>query len=408
MNIIIINHYGGSSTRGMEYRPYYIAKELVKRGYNVSIIASSYTHLRDEISGLDYEQVDGINYYWEKNIKYTGNGFKRILNILLFSIKIFFKAKYYSETLNPDVVIASSPHPFVIFGSKRLSVISGSKLFFEVRDLWPLTLLELSKVSCYNPFIVFMKLTEKYAYRTCDKTISLLPNAHEYMFANGLNKSKFIYLPNGVDVENWDDLSVNDSFVSLLDQEKKRGQFLVGYTGSHGPANSLEHLIDAMNILRSESVSLFLIGRGSEKENLQNKVVNLKLKNVFFISEMEKKHIPNILKHFDALYIGLKKTPLFKFGISPNKIMDYMMAGKPIIQSIDASNDIVSEAGCGYSVKAEDAVAIADAILKLRSASSEELNIMGINAKKYVIQKHSYSKLVDKLVEEINFVANTK
>ena len=109
--------------------------------------------------------------------------------------------------------------------------------------------------------------------------------------------------------------------------------------------------------------------------------------------------LPSLLAVMDVCYIGLQRQPLFRFGVSPNKLMDYMMAGKPVIHAIEAGNDLVAESGCGISVPPEDPVAIAEAIKKLMSMSSAEREEMGGRGKEYVIANHDYKVLARKFLE---------
>lgn len=383
----------------MVYRPYYLAKELVKKGHNVSIIASSYSHLRLCTGKYkETELVDGIQYYWEKNISYRGNGLKRLFNVVIFSVLLFLKSGYYANKIKPDLVIGSSPHPFFIYGAKRIAGISKAKLFFEVRDLWPLTLIEIGGFSKWHPFVILMQHAEDYAYKYSDKVISVLPKAVGYMESRGMGRDKFIYLPNGIDPDDWENKDVPIELDTLIKEHKNSNKFLLAYTGEHGNANNLKYLIEAMHFIKNENVVLFLIGKGVEKQNLIELAKNMQLNNVVFLEPINKKFIPHTLSKFDALFISLKKEPLFKYGISPNKLMDYMMAGKPVIHAISAGNDLVAESGCGLSIQPESSLEIANAILKLKSLSENERLIMGEKGHQFILRNHLYPNLVNKLL----------
>lgn len=116
---------------------------------------------------------------------------------------------------------------------------------------------------------------------------------------------------------------------------------------------------------------------------------------------MQKAAIPSLLASMDVCYIGLQKQSLFRFGVSPNKLMDYMIAGKPIIHAIEAGNDLVAESGCGISVPPEDPDAIANAIKRLMSMSPAEREEMGRRGREYVIANHDYNILAKKFLEAI-------
>ena len=164
MNIIYINHYAGSVEHGMEYRPYYLAREWVKLGHSVTIIASSFSHLRqkniDIQNGTNYlhETINGINYIWCKTSVYGANGIKRVFNIFEFLSRVK-KLIPQLIILKPDMVIASSTYPFDTRVAKKISDKAGAKFVYEVHDLWPLTPMELGGMSKYHPFIWLMPVS---------------------------------------------------------------------------------------------------------------------------------------------------------------------------------------------------------------------------------------------------------
>jgi glycosyltransferase involved in cell wall biosynthesis len=406
MNILLINHYAGSNKHGMEYRPYYLAREWVRLGHTVSIIAASFSHLRSRIPNMTgshcEEVIDGIRYLWLKTPRYQGNGFSRVINMMIFSLMLFIKKTLIVGSQKPALVIASSPHPFVIFGAWKIAREAKAKLFFEVRDLWPLTLIELGGVPRFHPFIKCMEWTEKFSYRVSDQVISLLPKADLYMQGKGMEKNKFFYIPNGVDVSEWragNRSSIGIHQIEVLDELKKGGNFILGYAGAHGIANALDNLIEAASIIQPYPIMIVLIGQGTEKESLQKRVANLRLRNVIFLPPIPKPLIPAVLEKMDAFYIGWQKQSLYRFGISPNKLMDYMMAGKPIIHAVQAGNDMVAESGCGISVPPEDPKAITEAVIKMINMTAAERKDMGLRGKEYVIAHHDYRVLAKCFIE---------
>lgn len=402
---MIINHYAGSKIHGMEYRPFYLAKEWVRLGHKVSIVAASFSHLHSQspnINGdITEEVIEGIRYFWIKTPKYRGNGIGRVLNMLVFSWMLFRHKSKIMFSCNPDLVIASSPHPFTIFGASKIAHTSKAKLFFEVRDIWPLTLIELGGMSRFHPFVMLTQWAENFAYRVSDRVISLLPRSESYMKEHGMAAEKFIYLPNGIDIIEWQNDHKAPATIlhaSMLSQLKQEGKFIVGYAGSHGMANGLYTFIEAASLLQSQTIVFVLVGQGPEKKNLQQKVLQAGMKNVLFLPSVQKSHIPGLLSFMDVLYIGLKDESLFRFGVSPNKLMDYMMAAKPVIHAIKAGNDMVSECGCGISVPPENSEAIAKAVIQLMGMTPTERKKMGLRGKQYVSTYHDYRVLAKQLL----------
>jgi glycosyltransferase involved in cell wall biosynthesis len=300
----------------------------------------------------------------------------------------------------PDVVIASSTYPADIFPAKFLADKCQAKLVYEVHDLWPLSPIELGGMSRFHPFILLMQFAEDFAYKYANVIVSMLPKTLDHMKSRGLQSKKWFYIPNGICLKDWEKSSeVSEKLLKLISNEKDRGHFLIAYCGAHGLANSLLTLIKAAKLSLDLPVTFFLIGKGPEKEELIKEVENLNLNNVVFIDHVSKSAIPKLLPNFDALYIGLKKQSLFRFGISPNKLIDYMMSGRPVIQAINAGNDMVKEADCGYSIEPENPKEIVNAIKKLLTLSDQERSEMGLKGKQYVIANHDYRKLAVKFAE---------
>jgi glycosyltransferase involved in cell wall biosynthesis len=409
LNIMFINPYAGSKTYGMQLRPYYLAKEWVKLGHQVTIVAASFSHVRTEqpvISGnITEEDIEGIRYLWLQTPDYEGNGMKRVANMMKFAWQLVRFKKKLASMCKPDVVIASSPHPFGIFGAKGIARAAGAKLVFEVRDLWPLTLIELGNTSPWHPFIMFMQFTENYAYRSADRVVSLLPKADRYMIEHGMAPHKFYYLPNGIDVEEWQEVfegRLPGEHREMIERYKTDGYFLVGYTGAHGLANSLDDLIEASHLLRNESVAFVLVGHGPDKEALQQQAKERGLNKVAFLPSIPKYAIPELLARMDALFIGMRRDSRYQFGVSPNKLFDYMMAAKPVIHSVEAGNDLVVSSGCGISLPPEDPQAIAQAIMKLQAMSREERVEMGLKGREYVLAEHDLKHLASRFFTDMN------
>lgn len=402
MNIILINHYAGSNIHGMEFRPYYLAREWVKMGHDVTIIAASFSHLRQknpDISAITEEVIDGIRYIWLPVNKYQGNGVMRFKNMLAFIYQLYKNLGKFIG-LKPDVVIASSTYPLDSYPAYKLAKKTGAKFVFELHDLWPLSPMELGGMSKWHPFIMLMQRGEDFWCRHADKVISILPKTEAYLKTHGLRDGKFCYIPNGIVLADYDDvLPLKLDYLQQLNNLRKHGKFLIGFAGAHGIANALNVLLYAAQKLQNTDAYFVLVGQGQEKENLKALVQKLKLDNVLFLDSIPKKMVPAFLNKLDVLYIGLQNQKLFKFGISPNKLMDYMMASKPILHSVTAGNDLVQEANCGISVPAEDVDAVADAIKKFMAMDKAELSALGTNGKEYVIKHHDYKILAEKFIE---------
>lgn len=216
-----------------------------------------------------------------------------------------------------------------------------------------------------------------------------------------MDSAKFVYVPNGIDIGELKYASgpLPEQHAAILEGLRSRRRFIIGYAGAHGLANALPSLIRAGQLLHDDDVSVVLVGQGPEKDRLRALVKELRIDNVVFLPPVAKDSIPTLLASMDVLYIGLQNKSVFRFGISPNKLLDYMMAAKPIIQSIKAGNDMVSEAGCGISVPPEDPGAVARAVRNLMALDEGERKAMGIRGRTFVIENHDYQVLASRFIE---------
>ena len=404
MNILLINHYAGAPKYGMEYLPFYMAREWVRMGHNVTIVAADFSHLRSKQPNTGYECIDEINYVWLNTPKYKGNGVGRVLNMLSFIKGLFNNYKKIIGRTSPDLVIASSTYPLDIYPAKYIASKYKAKLVYEVHDLWPLSPMELGGMSKYHPFIMVMQAAENYAYKVVDKVISMLPKAEEHMIEHGLKPDKFIYVPNGIDVSEWskETRKISEKHEMCIEKLKAQNKFIIGYAGGHAISNALTFLIKAAEKIEDSNIFFVFVGKGNEKDKLESLVKMKNLGNIVFLEAINKQAIPDLLHKFDCLYIGWNKIPLYRFGVCPNKLFDYMMAGKPIIHSITAGNDLVKEADCGISVPAEDIDAIAKSIIKIKKLAKQERDEMGKRGKEFVIKNHDYKILAKKFLDSLN------
>lgn len=390
----------------MEYRPFYIAREWARSGHMVSIVAASFSHLRSkcpDISGnMTHEVIEGIHYIWIRTPKYQGNGVGRVINIFSF-IRGLYSIDRDIVGFEPDVVIASSTYPFDIYPAQQIAKKYGSRLVYEVHDLWPLTLIELGGMNKRHPFIMLMQKAEDHAYRNADRVISILPKAFDYMQSHGMDPDKFVHIPNGVSREEWENYkgSVPDQHKERLSRLRYGGRFIVGYVGSHGLTDTLNTLIEAALLMKDYPVTFVFVGDGPEKERLRKRTMQMGLENVLFLPPVAKSAIPGLLDMMDVLYIGCESKSIYRFGVSPNKLFDYMMSGKPVIQSIEAGNDYVRETGCGVSIRPGDPRAIAEAVTAMSQMTSAEREEKGARGKEYVMTHHDYSVLAERFLQAV-------
>jgi len=401
MRILYLNHYAGSPQHGMEYRPYYLAREWVREANQVQLIAASYSHVRTRQPELHGdasrdETIAGIAYRWLATPPYVGNGVGRVRNIAVFLARLWRESAHWADAWRPDVVIASSTYPMDIWVARRIARRARAKLVYEVHDLWPASPIELSGMSARHPFIMLCQKAENDAYRDADVVVSMLPKVSVHMAEHGLDLRKLTIVPNGISLDEWDSADGGELVPALAEHLaalRSAGRTVVGYAGSHGLPNALDTLLDAAALLRDATLSFVLVGDGHEKERLARRVRDERLTNVAMFAPIPKAQIPRLLAAFDIAYIGWQRVPIYRFGIAPNKLMDYMMARRAVLHSVDAGNDPVAEAGCGLTVPPESPQAVANGLMRLAACSPAERAAMGERGRAFVLANHTYPVL---------------
>lgn len=407
MHILYINHFAGSKKHGMEFRPYFLGKPWVKLGNKVSIIASSFAHTRviqpDIKNNLQKECIDGINYYWIKCPEYKGIGTQRLINFLFFIIQLIFHSRRIANTLKPEIVIASSTFLLDIYPAYLIAKFTKSKLVYEFPDLMPISLTEVFNYKKYHPFILLLAITERFIYKVSSRIVCVLPNGYEHMSKFGLLKEKYSFVPNGLDIESWHESNgkLPPVLIEKINEFKSKDFFLIGYAGYISKQNSLETLINSAVLLKDEKICFLIVGDGPFKKEIVEMAENKSLKNLIFFDPIPKVSVPAFLNQMDALFIAFRKLKLYEYGVNTNKLYDYLMSGKPVIQSQNAGNDLVAEANCGISCPAEDPDSVKQGILKLKNMSTEDRRRLGLNGQNHVINNYDYKILSKRYITEL-------
>lgn len=402
MNIWIVNHHALTPKMSGGTRHYDFAMELISRGHKITIISASihystYEELKDygEKNYLK-ENIDGADWIWIKTPSYIGNGIKRVKNMLSFMFGVNATIPKLN-LIKPDIVIGSSVHLFAVYSAYRLSRKYKVPFIMEVRDLWPQTLIDMG-ISKWHPFILLLGWLEKFLYKKADKIITLLPRANLYIEKLGIEKEKNVWISNGANIS-------HTTYQNKLDKKK----FNIVYSGSIGIANDLGILLDIANALKdNDKIHFTIIGNGALKQELIAKSKDLRLSNITFLDPVPKSEIYNYLHSANLLYVGLKNLPLYRYGMSMNKIYDYMSVKKPILFVSDIDDNIVKNAKCGFVVKNQNAEKIANLIEKISKMPLSELEILGKNGYDYMIKNFSIKVLCDKLEVTLKEVLSDK
>lgn len=417
MKILIINHNGGSIYHGPNLRTYYAAKELVnKHGHNVKMVSSSYSHKYGVLPKVDGtvtdEKIDGIDYKWIKCTKYK-NLFQRIYSHFEFGFKFLFNRKKICK--EADIVIFSGPPPEIFLFSWIYSKILNAPIVSDVRDFWPLTQVEMSKVYWLNPYTYFLYSVQYALIKCSNYLLSPLPGAKLYF--NKIDSSANIeIIENGFDLNrdildndlNLDVLGagslidIKDNKISLKEIQLK-DKFIVGYSGSFDRDNDLDSLIESIEKFKDKKDVIFMfVGAGVKRDFLINKT--LKIPNMLVCDRVPSQFVPNVLGVMDVCYCGLKPKDIYKYGVSLAKTYEYMASSKPIIWMIEAFNNPVKDANCGFLVESGNTEQLYLTIGKAIEMDKDNLRKLGKNGRKYLEQNFSYEVLGVKWNDLVNKV----
>lgn len=400
MNLWILNHYAGSP-ESSSTRHFDLSRELVGKGHSVTIFASGYNHFKLTEERLrpgekwKMESYDGVRFLWIRTFPYKGNGWRRVVNMLSYAWRVIWIGRGLSD--RPNIIIGSCVHPFAVASAYILSKMKKSGFFFEVRDLWPQTLIDMGALREESLVARGLRMMEKFLYERADKIITLLPYAGHYITGLGIRGDKIVFIPNGANPGKYTDIRKYDGEVS--------DPFKIMYLGSHGRANALDVILDAAKIVQDRGTNNFrfiFVGGGPEKESLINYAENCGLKNVEFLDSVPKNEIYKIMGVADAFVVALADLPLYGYGISLNKIFDYLASGRPVLFSGNSANDPIKEAGAGISVPAGDPTALAEAVEELYRLTPEERVRMGENGIRFLKENHDIRMLADKLDQALS------
>jgi glycosyltransferase involved in cell wall biosynthesis len=406
MKIWIINQNAVPPTKAGITRHFFLASELVKRGHKVFIIASDFSHFSrshmsgSPISAAKTETIDGVEFLWIPSIGYNKNLLRRLFSTFEFAKKAWGPALACAKLETPDIIVGSSPQMAAANMARRLARRLKVPFVLEVRDIWPLSAQELGNFSNLNPLIAYFKRVEKKLYREADAIVSVLSHAGSYFSKCGVVK-EIHYIPN----------FVNLAMAEPPPFKEIRSNFVAIYLGSLGIANNLETVVKAAHLIATEyknnTIQVRIVGNGPTKLGLMKLAEDLNAKNIFFDDPVAKDQVGAILAEADVFLLPLKRAKVFKYGVSPNKLFDYMLMARPTIFAVETPEDPISRSGGGVCVSSEDPRAMARAIIEVSQMLPDERKDMGLRAFQYVRENHSLQKASLQFEEVLRSVLNS-
>ena len=400
-HVWIFNHYAHLPTDvGGLTRHYALARHLPRHGWRATVIAASTLHpsgrqRADQREPFRLEEVDGVPFLWLKTPEYRGNGGDRIANMLTYAWRAGISRAALGVLEPPDLVIGSTLHPAGALAAGRVARRLGVPFIFEVRDLWPLALIQMGRMREGSLAARALRAIEARLHREAAATVTLWPRMSAYLDSIGAT-TPVVNVPNGIDLDQ----------LPVPTPVPDRNRFDVMYLGAHGGANALDNALRAMKLVEDNpsgrNVRLRLIGDGPLKTELRELATSLGLGNVSFENPVPKRKVPEIAAEADAFLLSLIDAPMFQYGMSPNKLFDYMAAERPtIVCATDLANP-VALARSGPSVPPGDPERLAEAIITLARMPRADRAEMATRGRSYVIDNHSFDRLSGMLAQAMN------
>jgi glycosyltransferase involved in cell wall biosynthesis len=373
-------------------RHYELGQRLFAMGHRLTVVTSGYNYLTgQERSPMGLAQ--GIDVCVAPALPDRHRSFlRRILAFVSFAVSSVFSGLCSSSV---DLVIGTSPPIFQALSAWMVAAIRRRPFVLEIRDLWPEFAIELGVLN--NRFLIFAaRIVETFLYRRAGHIIVNSPAYREYLLARGIREMKISIVPNGVDASLFDPENDGEDFRR---EHGLSGEFVVMYAGALGLANDVDCLLRAASRLRSDSRILFaIVGTGKELPRLQAECKSGNLTNVRFIAPQPKHRMPGTLAAADVCVATLKNIPMFRTTY-PNKVFDYMAAGRTMVLAIDGViREVVEACAGGLCVAPGDDKALADAIVRLRKERDLHTQ-MGRNARAYVVKHFSRDRQAQQFVD---------
>lgn len=393
MHILLIHQSFAALSEAGGTRHVELAGCLIERGHRVTVIASPINYLTGQSGSQTAEMQSGLSI----RRAYTYPAFHRSFIHRVFSFVSFMISSFFAglQVRNVDLVWGSSPPIFQGVTAWLLARLKGVPFLFEIRDLWPEFAIGIGVLK--NPILIRMsRWLERFLYRRADVVMVNSPGFVEHVKMRGARRVALI--PNGADSAMFNPQNDGTSTRSLYGLQDR---FVIVYAGAHGLSNDLSTVLEAARLLRERpEICFLLVGDGKDKPALQNRARELNLSNVVFAPPQPKTDIPATLAAANACLAILKPLDWYKTTY-PNKVFDYMAAGRPVLLAIDGViRKVVETAGAGIAVPPGDPTALASAVRQL-AADPQAARAMGLAGRAYIERHFDRRTLANDLAQLI-------
>ena len=407
MKILFISDNFPPEVNAPATRTYEHAKRWVADGANVTVITCApnfpqgRVHAGYRNAWRTVEVIDGIRVVRVKSYITSNTGFvRRILDYVSF---MFTAVLFGLFERRPDVVVGTSPQFFAAVAAWKLSVLKWRPFVFELRDLWPASIVTVGAMK--KGFTTRMlEALELFLYRRATTIVSVTESFRDDLVGRGIEGTKIQIVRNGVDLDLFEPRQKSQAVAEKL---SVAGKFVVAYIGTHGMAHALDNVLLAAERLKAcHGIRFVFVGDGARKPGLVAMARERNLDNVVFHDALPRSAMPDIWSVTDVALVHLKDDPVFATVI-PSKIFEAFAMARPVLIAAprgEAAN-IVTDAGAGVWVAPEDPDMLASAVEGI-AADQAELDRFGRNARE-AARQHSRDRRASDMLAVLESVVSS-
>lgn len=398
MRVLLIHQAFVSPEEAGGTRHYELGKHVVNSGHEFTIVASDLSYLtgkaiKERRSFVFEQRLDGIRILRAFTYPSLHRSFVwRVISFLSFMVTSVWAGLRAGPV---DVVMGTTPPIFQAVSAWLIALLRRRPFLLEIRDLWPTFAIDMGVLR--NPLlIVLAKWLERFLYAQATHLLVNSPAYRDYLVQKGVHADKITLIPNGVSTGMFDPSAKGEE---VRQNWQLNGEFVVTYAGALGLANDIPTILRAAEHLRKHThIRFLLVGDGKERKQLETTAQQMKLSNVMFTGSVAKSHMPAVLAASDACVATLQNIPMFTTTY-PNKVFDYMAAGRPTILGIDGViRQVVEDAQAGIYIEPGDDKALAKAVLTL-AKDRTKAQAIGASARAYVHKYFERSLQAEQFVE---------
>ena len=413
MKIWILNHYNSTPAYGSLTRHYNIGKCLMELGHEVTVFSANRVHNSGVVidtKGKRYIEYNDetVPFVFVRTTAYQKNGTQRYINLISYYWNVKYAAKYYAKLKGkPDIIYASSLQPLALNAGLQLAKRYGIKCICEIRDLFPEFLVKSNSITHNSLAGRILFGWEKHVYTKADELIFTMEGGSKYIrdkkwdleHGGPIDLRKVHNINNGIDIALFDRQRNNDDYTDPdLDQPDT---LCISFTGSVRKDYALEILVDTAECLRNDpKIKVLIWGTGNCAEELKREIERRQLNNIVLKGYVAKKYIPSIVSKSFLNLATLKDSYLYKYGVSQNKLFDYLAAGRPVLFTIKPGFSFIEANGAGMELESASANDIANAIRYFAELPRDKYQEYCSNARK-TAEKYDFHILTDRLLREV-------